>query len=298
MGALGSGVSWGDAAPTLQPGIRDVLNASPEVLGVFYVLLTVPMVVVVHQALGHRDEPGGLPLAVALGATTCWSLVYGVGLVVPDVRTTIAANVLRNSFTAVATIAWFYVIVEYTRADWFERGSILAALSVNPVALIVLGATNEHHHLVWAEGTTITAGGVLEPEFGTYFFIHAAVTCGLLLASAILLVRKFRSTSGVFRKQSAALLVGMAISWLGSILFVTGTVPVEHLDTGPIGVALGGTVFLLALFHYDFLEVAPVARETLMENMGDGRRARHEGADHRHQRAGAGGTTTTVTIPR
>lgn len=206
---------------------------------------------------------------MALGATTCWSLVYGVGLVVPDEGVTVGANVLRNSFTAVATVAWFYVVVEYSRADWFERRSIVAALSVNPILLLVLGATNEYHHLVWARGTTITAAGVLEPEFGAYFYVHAVVTYGLLLASAVLLVRTFRSSRGVYRKQTATLLAGMAFPWLGSILFVTGTVPVEHLDTGPIGVAIGGTVFLLALFHYEFLEVAPVARETLMENMGD-----------------------------
>ena len=89
-------------------------------------------------------------------------------------------------------------------------------------------------------------------------------------ASTALIVLKVLGASHVYRRQAVAMLVGISIPWVGNLLYVFRLSPVPYLDLTPFGFALGSLAFAWALFRYRLLDLAPVARDALVDSMSDG----------------------------
>ena len=58
--------------------------------------------------------------------------------------------------------------------------------------------------------------------------------------------------------------------WIVSIIYLTGNSPVIGLDLTPFSISLSGTLAAYAILNFRFLDLVPVARETLVEILPDG----------------------------
>lgn len=243
----------------------------PDIIGLGYFIVSLPMVAVVYNAWQHRNNPVGFPLAVSMSGAVGWALVVGLALIVDDVGLTVMSVHARNFFIAVAAIGWLYVAAEYTGREWLKRPRYVALIAVVPVLDQVVGWTNSWHHLMYTQETTVIETGTLLFEPGIYFvWVHIVWSYLLMVTAAVLLFDEFRTASGVYRSQCGTLLGGEALVLLANIVTYAGVLPVEYVDLTPIGFMLAGVVFMLALFRFELLEVVPLARERLITDMADG----------------------------
>jgi PAS domain S-box-containing protein len=60
------------------------------------------------------------------------------------------------------------------------------------------------------------------------------------------------------------------IPWVVSIIYLTGNSPVPGLDLTPFSITLSGSLAAYAILNFRFLDLVPVARETLVEILPDG----------------------------
>jgi diguanylate cyclase (GGDEF)-like protein/PAS domain S-box-containing protein len=62
----------------------------------------------------------------------------------------------------------------------------------------------------------------------------------------------------------------MFLPWIGNAMGIVGISPFEDLDLTPFTFTASGLILLFGLFRYRLLEIVPVARNRLVENMKDG----------------------------
>lgn len=212
-----------------------------------------------------------------LTALVLWTLpivVWSIAVTLRLSATTLSAertwHSLRFIGPAFGSVGYFLFTAVYTnRGKWFRRRRLLGLLSV-PTVTTVLALTNSEHMLVRAAIEQAETGPfVMAYTPGPWFVIHALYSYVLLLIGTVWLVRRFWENRRhvFFRGQIGSVLLGVLIVATANALFNTG---VTEIDWTPVAGAVSAVVFAVAASEYRFLDVAPLARETVIENMDDG----------------------------
>ncbi|GAB4265940.1 MAG: histidine kinase N-terminal 7TM domain-containing protein [Candidatus Promineifilaceae bacterium] len=96
-----------------------------------------------------------------------------------------------------------------------------------------------------------------------------AYSYSMLLAGTVQLLRMGRKLPNPFRAQTYALVVAATFPWLGNGLYVSGFNPLPYLDWTPVGFALTAVVLGWTLRRLRLLNIAPIAREVVFDNIAD-----------------------------
>jgi diguanylate cyclase (GGDEF)-like protein/PAS domain S-box-containing protein len=105
---------------------------------------------------------------------------------------------------------------------------------------------------------------------GPLFWTNVIYSYLLILIGFAVLVRRSMQTSGIYRKQIMLILIATGLPWLSSFLFIVGFRPFPNADNTPLTFTIAGLAFTYALLRYRLLNIIPIARHVLIENMGDG----------------------------
>jgi PAS domain S-box-containing protein len=210
-------------------------------------------------------------------ALMLWSIpvvVWSIAVMLRLSATTMSAERTWHSVRfigpAFGSVGYFLFTAVYTNHErWFRRRRLLGLFSV-PVITTVLVWTNPEHMLVRA--TTEAAGTgpfVMTYTPGPWFIAHSLYSYALVLAGTVWLVHRFWEHRGhvFFRGQILSVLFGVLMVSTANGLFNLG---VTAVDWTPVAGAVSAVVFAVAGSEYRFLDVAPLARETVVENMDSG----------------------------
>lgn len=226
------------------------------IVGLLYMALaTVPFAIAALSGR-NRDKPGATPLVVVGVGAGGSAFVQGLRMVeeVMGVSHLLGRGLHAGLLICVnlAVLGTLYVAVEYTGRTRLTRrwivGALVALAFALPIARISAG----------------TADLAVTESVANGDFVYRLL---LAVVALLLFTRQFAGSRGVYRKQSAALLVGMTVgSGLG---LVERFYSVQFVEFTIIGMTIGCGVIAVALFRYDFLKAVPIARETLFEQVTD-----------------------------
>jgi signal transduction histidine kinase/HPt (histidine-containing phosphotransfer) domain-containing protein len=156
------------------------------------------------------------------------------------------------------------------RGEWIA-GRRLAAFVAVPASFVILFLTNAWHHLFMGApgGSTNVARLELgaDPHVGFWFFVAHAMVAVLL--GLLLLLDQVLRRGGLARSQSLVLLIGLflpGIATMSSIMWGAG----GGLLLGPFTFSITLLIFAFAIFRLGFLDIVPVARATVFEEMSEG----------------------------
>ena len=226
------------------------------------------MLVLLRKPLQYPGKPGSKGFAVVAVAMAFWLGSSGLSYFVPGLQSTLVLyNILLFSIT-VCFVGWVLMAFEFTTRRLPSSSALLALGAVVVVHLLAL-VTNFVwlHEFVYLRTVTVE-NAVLVPVRGPGFWIHALLVYVTITFSTGLFVIEGVRSSGLRRQQAAVLAVapfpglGANLVWHTSALDLT-------FDPTPAGIALGGLFLTWALYRADFLEVAPIARQTVVEEMPD-----------------------------
>src|SRR5574344_1996834 len=111
----------------------------------------------------------------------------------------------------------------------------------------------------------------IKKKYGPWFIVHTVYTYGLYVTSIIILIHSILLQKKlVFKRQQLLLLIGIIIDYIPNILYITGLSPIKRFDTTPVFFSVTGVLVLLSMAKYRFLNIIPVAREAVFDNMGEG----------------------------
>src|SRR5574341_1059023 len=147
---------------------------------------------------------------------------------------------------------------------WGVLLTIAASLS-----LIVL--TNNIHH--WMRDTARLAPGqpfsALVYDYTALFLVYTLYFYAVSIWAIIVLALKWLRLSGPYRGQMSTILIGHILPYTATFLTVFGVIPVFERDTSPFWFAISNVVVWWGRYHYRLFDLAPLAWDTLIEQMGD-----------------------------
>lgn len=235
------------------------------------VLGGVVSVALAAYAWRHRDVPAAFPYAVLTLTTGIWSFLSAAKFATSDPTVFLLLERVTDVVGVQILPLWLVFALVYTgHQDWISRQT-LAVIWIDPVVYSAMVLTAGWHGLVRGTVTVETAGGVTMPvvEQGPIYYVqepieHLYVVLGFLLLLAFL----FRSRNR-YRRQTAAIIVGALFPAVSNALFGLGVSLHPSVTFTPVTFAVHGLVVGWALFRYDFLNVAPLAADVLVDELPD-----------------------------
>jgi len=236
-----------------------------------YFLAVLASAIAAAGAWQRRSAPGGLSLFWMMAAITEWTLASLMESVAVDLGVKIFWSKLAYVGAHLSPIFFLLFALQYTNhTKWLTRRNI-ALLFCPPALTILLAATNEWHHLIWAGFSPGPAGtNSYIYIHGVWFWVESVYINIILLAGTLVLLRFALTSKEIYRSQSLALVAASLIPWAGFALYLIKTNPFPGLDTTAVSLALSGAILVLVLLRLQLLDMVPVAREYLVENMLDG----------------------------
>jgi signal transduction histidine kinase len=224
----------------------------------------------------RRPEPGTTALSILLVAVLFWAGCYGLALVTTDAGTRALLERAVWIGSAPAPVAWLVFALQYTGQSELVTRRTVGALSVPPAVVIALAFTNDWHHLVWTNTTSVQREGVVlfVQSYGPAFWAYVAFGYTLVLAGMVLLLRLVLTADHLFADQALALLIGALVPLVANLLSLAGVAPLPGLDLTPYAFAVSAGTFAYALYQSELLQRVPatrrIGRNAVVTNMRDG----------------------------
>ena len=144
----------------------------------------------------------------------------------------------------------------------FKKSDLL--LFVIPLISLLVLWTNDIHNLFYKYYST----DINDCVYGNYIYIHHLYSYALMFIGILYLIRYSIKNSGFFSKQSLLIIMGMSVSLLINILGSFQLIPISVYIT-PISFTITILFVAIAIFKFDFLKVAPIALQRVVDRISD-----------------------------
>jgi signal transduction histidine kinase len=113
---------------------------------------------------------------------------------------------------------------------------------------------------------------MIATTYGPLFWLNTGQSYLLLIFATYKLIHHLLTTtdSNLYRSQINLMLLGLAAPWLANFITLAGLSPFDHLDLTPFAFTLTGLALGIGLFRYKLLDVTPVARHLLVQQLPEG----------------------------
>ena len=167
-------------------------------------------------------------------------------------------------------VLWLIFALEYTgREDWVTAKT-LPLICAEPVLYTVFSLVSPDHGFANASATVMTSDSLttLSVSYTPSFYFHLVYLFVVLLTGFGFLTAFLIQADRLYWKQTVAIILAGFVPFLGISLFAFIDLGVAFGLT-PVFFAASGILDSLALFRYDFLNVAPLASEVVLSEMDD-----------------------------
>lgn len=139
------------------------------------------------------------------------------------------------------------------------------------VVLSAFIATADIHGLLRSHSIMLREGAysVLVYQFGPLSAVNTIFIYTTLLGGLVLLITRLPRSHGLYRGQIALVVLGGSIQVLGTLFTLLGSTYMGQRDLSPVFMPLSSTIMAFALFRFRLLDVVPIARGAIFENMPD-----------------------------
>ncbi|WP_049981283.1 histidine kinase N-terminal 7TM domain-containing protein [Halolamina rubra] len=221
-----------------------------------------------YLAIANRNRRGARAFGVLVGILLVWALTEIVELVTAEPSVAAVARQLRFVFVPLIPVAVLVIALQYTDHEEYVSSGTVGLLCLVPTITAVLVLTNPEHGFVWIDGTMVSVPpySVYEVTYRPWFWIYFVYTQVLIVIAVVLFLRWGLDAEGPYRRQAQYILVGISAPWLGNLLEITG-IWNSPVDLGPIVTTITGISIGIAVFRFRFLDLSPIARDTVVEAM-------------------------------
>lgn len=219
----------------------------------------------------NRKAIGATPFAIMMLMLYEWEICYIFQLAGTDIPTKLFWDKLMFVGVVTTPVAWFAFALEYTqRRTWLTLGR-LALLSIFPALTITFILTNEWHELFWTKIAITYQGGffLLDNINGPWFWMHALYSYTLITIGLVLFVRALLRWPKQYRGQMFWILIATLTPFIANIIYVFKILPIL-IDITSFALTVSAIGLAFALFQHRLLDIAPIARDIVVDGMKDG----------------------------
>ena len=243
-----------------------------NLLHVWILLIAAVLATVISiTAWRRRRIPSGLYLALLTTAAAEWTFFGALEAAVVEEQFKILFSQIEYVGFVCSPPFLLLFVLDYTRLIKKITRPLMIALWVIPV-LTILGAwTNGLHHLLWP---SFEPGAqelnLLVYNHGIMYWIITVYDYAIIMLADGLLIWGFMHISKPNRAQIGAIMVASLFPAIGGVLYSTGLNPVPGLDLVAVSIVMSCAVIAWSVFRLKMLDLVPVAREVLLDQLKDG----------------------------
>jgi diguanylate cyclase (GGDEF)-like protein/PAS domain S-box-containing protein len=237
---------------------------SPYVLAL--ILSSTIAIIVCVVAWRRRNAQAARSLLLLGLGVALWALTYAIHFSVASENARYFW--LRATYLGVLIVPTTFLIfsVQYAnRSQWLTK-RVMPLLAIEPLLTFLVLWTDPYHNLFF--GGQHPADAIISG--GPWFWFNVVYSYGLVLISFVFLINFYRQTVRPLRGQTAAVLIGAFFPVVANLACLVGLSHSVHLDLTPFIFTISSIHFLVGFSQFHLLDLIPVARDTLIDNMNDG----------------------------
>ncbi|MGD9098860.1 MAG: GAF domain-containing protein [Anaerolineae bacterium] len=220
----------------------------------------------------RRQQPG-VPFIVWLVLSwTWWMLCRVLEALGADQGTTLFWATAGYVSAGFICPLWLLFALQYTgRRTTIQRRSV-ALLLASGFYSFLAASTNNWHHLWWSDIQYASFGRalLLDVTYGPAFWLHIIINYFYLSAGNALYLLVVLRTSPSYRRQASLMIVASSIPLLGNVASAFDLIEgLTDLNITAFCFVLGASLLIYVFFHYQLLDLMPVARRTIVRWLPD-----------------------------
>lgn len=201
-----------------------------------------------------------------------WSVNYAFEVGFIDIEVKYFFARLEYIGIAFTPVAWFLFAAEYSGMYKQFVRKYEKAFFVLPSLVILSMFTNILHRLHF-KGYYLDMSGdfpLLVLIHGPFFWIFYIYSLILIMLGIFFFFEQFIRLTAPYRAQAAIALTAAFIPVLGNTLHIASIGPFEFFDPTPFTFTITGLILFWGIMQYEFLNIIPIARGSVIESMNDG----------------------------
>ena len=223
------------------------------------------------SAWQRRYHLTGKILTFFMLSISIWSLCSGIEAGSVGLSTKVLwSKISYLGFVWASPLCFLFVLAYTNHWKWIKPPYLVVIGAISLITLI-LAWTNDYHGLVWS---AFTPGdrrlNLYIYDHGPWFWVYVVFQLALYIFNLVVLFRDLRYQKSPYREQTITILIATLLPASAGILYSFKISPIPGLDWMPIFTFFTGILFTWSIFHYRLLDIVPIARETLVEQMLDG----------------------------
>jgi len=232
---------------------------------------TVLMLVMFVIVRTRSAIPGSRTFSLLVVSLMIWTLTSALEYSQLPPETKIFISKIQYLGITGAGPSMLLFISRFTRQDQWFTPRRLAAFAIFPALTFIVALTNEWHRLLWPSITpSETYPLLLIYEHGPWFWVTVVYSYLMMVLISALILRAILRFPLGHVGQMRILMAGIAIPWIGNILYITNVLPIKGLDLTPLSFSLAGILYGVAYIRRNLFNIAPIAREVIVDGMAEG----------------------------
>ena len=239
---------------------------------IFSGLISTLLAIKAYKAFNYRSSPFTKHFILIMLCMALWSVNYAFEIGFVDTGYKYIFARLQYLGIAFVPVAWFLFAAEYSGVCRQFARKYEKILFLFPCITILLMLTNSIHGLYF-EGFYIDTIGdfhLLILRHGPFFWTFYVYSFVLIMLGIFFFFKQFVNLTAPHGTHAAIALTAACVPVLGNILHIAHIGPFKFLDPTPFSFTITGLILFWGTIQHEFLNIIPVARESVIESMNDG----------------------------
>lgn len=216
----------------------------------------------------RRNLPTAYRIMGLMGAIAVWVGSAAVEAAAPDQATKLLWASIEFFGIMATPLAYLLLAMEFNGGSFALSRRALRLLLVFPVVVCLLVFSNDSHHLIWS-GFRVVEQGQIQYLRGPVYPLVLAYNYGIFLLASVRMLHAIFNFPRHYWHLGVILVLVLAVPFVGSLPYSLNLTP-AGIDPTPLSLSFTGGCLAAALLYTRLLDIAPVAREILVDKMREG----------------------------
>jgi PAS domain S-box-containing protein len=239
---------------------------------IFSGFISVLLAIKAYKSLNYPVTPFSKYFVLLMLSISLWSVGYAFEIGFVDLELKYFFLRFQYLGIAFAPVAWFLFAAEYSGickqfVRKFEKMFFLF-----PSLTVLLIVTNTFQNLYF-ENYSLDTSEVFPLfvfDYGPLFWILYIYSFIMVILGIFFFFTQFILQTTFYRNQTVAALTAACIPMIGNVLHVAHIGLFKFFDPTPFLFTITGLIFFWGIIEHEFLNIIPIARESVIESMNDG----------------------------
>ena len=251
------------------------MNFNDYILSTFSLLnliITSVLIGVAIVAIGRKIGLTGNMLGFFMLAVALWTFTTALDLSAVRLEDKIFWSKIQYiGIFSIPVFLFLFIYYFFSNEKTFSKKYLLL-LWIIPIITMLLAFTNEYHSLIWTgfSPSPLTDSNLIIYHHGLWFWVAFGYFYIVLASTIHLLIKSIRFQPDEKKRNAKLMLLAFPFPVIGNLLYNFEINPWPGYDLTAVGFAIAALMLFWGVRRQNLIELTPVAREKLMEFLGDG----------------------------